>query len=253
LLLGAGKVVPLSQLIDAVWDGDVPTTAAKQVRNTVSDLRQLFAGTGVSIPTTDDGYELDRADSVLDLGLFTDWTNRAYRDLDRGLAAEAAAGLRAALGLWRGPASADCGSRMLQAQVVNLNEYRLTVLEDYIDLELAQGGQVSLNVDLTTEVAQHPFRERLVGQFMMALCRSGARASALAVFERTRRRLRDELGIDPDPKLQTLHRRIRSSEPALLQGPQAPSPWSGLCGDVIRLTGRTVEGTATPPVSVRER
>jgi DNA-binding SARP family transcriptional activator len=205
LLLGMDKPVPLSRLIDAVWGDSVPPTATKQIRNAVSDLRQVLARAGVTIRLGGDSYQLDRAGSAFDLEDFTRRVKLAEAETDPVRAAEA---LRAALALWRGPALAGLASPVLRAQVAGIEELRLAALEQCINLELAQGKHASLVGELTAAVAEDPLRERLVAQLMIALCRSGSRARALKVFDTTRRLLRDELGVDPEPQLQDLNLRI---------------------------------------------
>jgi DNA-binding SARP family transcriptional activator len=209
LLLGMERPVPLSRLIDAVWGDSAPPTATKQIRNAVSDLRQVLACAGVTIRVAGDGYQLDRAGAAFDLEDFTRRVELAEAETDAVRAAEA---LRAALALWRGPALAGLTSSVLRSQMAGIEELRLAALEECVNLELAQGKHVSLVGELTTAVAEDPFRERLVAQLMIALCRSGSRAKALRVFDTTRRLLRDELGVDPEPQLQDLNLRIVVSD-----------------------------------------
>ncbi|NMO50547.1 AfsR/SARP family transcriptional regulator [Actinoplanes sp. TBRC 11911] len=262
LLLAEDKPVPLSRLIDAVWGDSVPPTAAKQVRNAVSNLRQVLARSGVTIRPAGDGYRLDRAGSGFDLEDFTRRVELGGAEMDP---ARTAGSLRAALSLWRGPALAGLTSPVLRSQVASIEELRLTVLEQCINLELDQGQHASLVGELTAAVAENPFRERFVAQLMIALCRSGARAQALKVFDATRRLLRDELGVDPEPELRELNLRILASELPSAPGlPDLSLPWHNLPGDTVPLTGRSTEedlvvrallrhagaGKSTPPPAV---
>jgi predicted ATPase len=140
-----------------------------------------------------------------------------------GDAAGAAATLRAALELWRGPALADVAwEPFAQAEVARLEELRLTALEDRIEADLALGRHGQLVAELEGLVADHPLRERLRGQLMLALYRSGREADALAVYQRARRTLVDELGIEPGESLRKLERAILAHDSSL-DAPQATS------------------------------
>jgi DNA-binding SARP family transcriptional activator len=238
LLLAGGKPVALARLIDAVWDGPAPPTATKQIRNAVSDLRHALAHTGVSILPSGDGYHLDRAGSALDLDEFTRRAELAAFKSDPAAKAEA---LRSALSLWRGRALAGLSSPALRSQLASIEELRLAALEQRVDLELELGMHASLIGELTAAVAEHPFRERFVTQLMTALCRSGSRAQALKVFDDTRRRLRDELGVDPEPGLRDLHLRILAGTRPDTAAAEGTLPWHNLPGDTAPLTGRDRE------------
>ncbi|MBQ1017628.1 AfsR/SARP family transcriptional regulator [Micromonospora sp. D93] len=241
LLVAKEKPVALSRLVDAVWDESVPSTASKQIRNAVSDLRQALAVTGVTINPAADGYRLDRMGAGLDLTEFVRQVDSAGQEPDVVCKVKA---LRGALSLWRGRALAGLTSEALRSEVVSVEELRLTALEQCINLEVELGRHSAVIGELTTAVAENPFRERFVAQLMIALCRSGARAQALQVFDATRRLLRDELGVDPEPQLQELHLQILSSDlppaaPAVVSEPS--SPWYNLPGEAVRLTGRDRE------------
>jgi DNA-binding SARP family transcriptional activator len=239
LLLAGGKPVALQRLIDAVWDGPAPSTATKQIRNAVSDLRHALAHTGVSILPSGDGYHLDRAGAALDLDEFT---RRAELAAFKSDPADKAEALRSALSLWRGRALAGLSSPALRSQLATIEELRLAALEQCVDLELESGMHASLIGELTAAVAEHPFRERFVAQLMTALCRSGSRAQALKVFDDTRRRLRDELGVDPEPGLRDLHLRILAgNRPDAVAAGESTLPWHNLPGDTAPLTGRDTE------------
>jgi DNA-binding SARP family transcriptional activator len=237
LLLAGGKPVALPRLIDAVWDGPAPSTATKQIRNAVSDLRHALAHTGVSILASGDGYRLDRAGSALDLDEFT---RRAELAAFKSDPADKAEALRSALSLWRGRPLAGLTNPALRSQLAGIEELRLAALEQRVELELELGMHASLIGELTAAVAEHPFRERFVAQLMTALCRSGSRAQALKVFDDTRRRLRDELGVDPEPALRDLHLRILAGTRPDAVG-DSELPWNNLPGDAAPLTGRDSE------------
>ncbi|QOC93194.1 ATP-binding protein [Micromonospora craniellae] len=186
---------------------------------------------------------LDRAGASLDLEDFNREVELAGALTEPALKIKA---LRSALSLWRGRALTGSTSAPLLSQVVSVEEMRLTVLEQCVNLELESGEHSALIGELTAAVAENPFRERFVAQLMIALCRSGARAEALRVFDNTRRLLREELGMDPEPQLAELHYRILTN--GLLPGttdpaavPEPELPWRNLPGEGIRLTGRERE------------
>ena len=136
----------------------------------------------------------------------------------------AAEKLREALALWRGPPLADLAYEpFAQAEIARLEELRLAALEQRIDAELAIGRHAELAGELEALVAEHPLRERLRGQLMLALYRSGRQAEALEAFRHARESLVDELGIEPDPTLQRLHASILRQDPSL-DPPKRASP-----------------------------
>ncbi len=217
LLLEANRVVPVSKLVEALWDDNPPATAKGQVQIAVSALRRLLAdsGDGGAIATRSPGYLIRLPDDALDLRRFESLTAGGAAAAAQARLEEAAQKLRAALALWRGQAAAGIDSRVVQAAAVRLNESRLAVWEDCIDLELRLGLHHGLIAELTELVAGHPLRERLRGQLMLALYRSGRQAEALEVFRDARSVLNEELGLDPGAELQALERAILAGDPAL--------------------------------------
>lgn len=241
LLLASGNPVHLGRFIDAVWGDSAPHTASKQIRNAVSDLRRMFPDV-VHITPLGDGYQLEAGDSQLDAAIFSDRIARARRLVEEDRTAEAVAEFRAALALWRGPALAGLDSAALQAQVASLNQQRLTVIEECIDLELARGLHKSIISELSAWVAENPLQERLIAQLMLALSRSGAPARALALYERTRQILKNELGVSPGPELQQLHHHILVSDQTATVPASLPSTArNNLPGVTSHFIGRTDE------------
>src|SRR5215211_7468097 len=124
--------------------------------------------------------------------------------------------LNQALGLWRGPALADFAAESFaHAEAARLDGRRLAALEERIEAQLALGLHAELVAELEQRATDHPLRERLWGQLMLALYRSGRQAEALGAYQRTRAMLAEELGIDPGPALQRLQRAILQQDPAL--------------------------------------
>jgi DNA-binding SARP family transcriptional activator len=205
LLLNAGRIVPASDLVDALWDAAPPATARGQVQSCVSRLRRA----GLDIASDPAGYALTAPD--LDLRDFQRLTERARATPPD----EARAHLRAALDLWRGPALAGVESRAVRTRAAVLDEQRAVAVEDWVELELAAGRERELLAELGGLVELYPLRERLRGQLMLALYRSGRQADALAEYRRARAALREDLGIEPGPALRDLHQKILTGDVAV--------------------------------------
>src|SRR5512132_3435814 len=222
LLLRAGEVVRRDELIDALWGEDPPATARNTLQVSVSQLRKLLPD-GL-LETNASGYRLAVDRSSVDVFEFAQLAQAGRSALTIGDAAGAAETLRAALALWRGPALADLAwEPFAQAEVARLEELRLAALEDRIDAELALGRHGQLVGELERLVAEQPLRERLRGQLMLALYRSGRQAEALGVYQRARRTLVDELGIEPSESLRQLERAILAHDPTLNLPQGAPA------------------------------
>jgi len=219
LLLDANRVVSTDRIIDALWGEEPPRTAATSLQNFVSQLRKLL-GSDVLV-TKPPGYQLRIEPEQLDLERFT----RLVEESRAEPPAERAAKLRRALALWRGPPLADLGFKAFaQQEIGRLEELRLAALEDRVDAELEAGRHSDLIGELEAFADEHPLRERLRSQLMLALYRSGRQAEALQIYHDTRRVLVDELGIEPSPSLQQLHGAILRQDPRLEEGqPVAPA------------------------------
>jgi YVTN family beta-propeller protein len=214
LLMHANEAVTSDRLIDALWGESPPPTAPGSLHNLVSGLRKAV-GDG-RLVTRDGGYLLCVADDELDAHRFDALAERGRRALVDGEAEPAAALLREGLALWRGPAFADLAYEpALQSEAARLEDRRLAALEDRIEADLACGRHAALVAELAALTAQHPFRERLLGQHMCALYRSGRQADALQVYADARRKLVDELGIEPGPELRGLQQSILDQDPTL--------------------------------------
>jgi DNA-binding SARP family transcriptional activator/streptogramin lyase len=215
LLLHANEVVSTDRLIDELWGERPPATAAKAVQGYVSQLRKALPDDVlVTRPT---GYLLHVGET--DAGEFERLVDEARAQEP----ADAAGTLRRALGLWRGPPLADVEyESWAQSEVARLQELRLAALEERIDADLQLGRHAALTAELEALVAEHPLRERLRAQQMLALYRAGRQAEALSAYADMRRRLVGELGLEPGPELQDLHRRILGQDPEL--GPVSPPP-----------------------------
>ena len=216
LLLHGGEAVSSDRLIHELWDGKPPDTAAKALQGYVSSLRKQLGQEAVE--TVGSGYRLKTAAGDLDASRFEEILGEA-RSLDR---APAAAKLREALALWRGPALADFAyDEFAQHEIERLEQLRLAGIERRIDLELALGRHEDLVPELEALVRTHPLRERLRGHLMVALYRSGRQAEALDVYRTGRRLLDQELGLEPDDALQRLEKAILNHDPSL-DAPDVP-------------------------------
>jgi DNA-binding SARP family transcriptional activator len=212
LLTRANEVVSTDRLIDDLWGEAPPRTALNTLQYYVSQLRKLLGAD--RIVTQPPGYAIRVEPDELDLARF--------EGLVQGGGGE---GARDALALWRGPALADFAyEEFAQAEAARLEELRLAALEQRVDADLALGRHAELVGELEQLVAQHPLRERLRGQLMLALYRSGRQAEALDVYQATRQSLVDELGIEPSPALQELEKAMLRQDPALDLASAMPAP-----------------------------
>jgi YVTN family beta-propeller protein len=214
LLLHRGEPVSSDRLIDALWGEQAPASAIKIVQGYVSNLRKVLSD-GLLV-TRGRGYLLQTQPGQIDLDRFESLVAEGQRAVQHGDARTAAARLREALGLWRGPPLADFAyESFAQPEIARLDQSRLAALEERIDAELALGEHARLVGELEALVHEHPLRERFIGQLMLALYRSGRQADALESYRIARGRLVEELGLEPGRELQELERAILAQDPAL--------------------------------------
>jgi DNA-binding SARP family transcriptional activator len=219
LVLRAGEVVSAESLIDDVWGEQPPRTASTSLQNAISALRRLL-GPGVVL-TRAPGYMLAVDADQVDVRRF----ERLLREAAGHEAGERVRLLREALDLWRGEPLAELAFEpFAAAEIRRLEELRLVATEDLIDAGFEDGRDRELVPQLESLVARHPLRERLRGQLMLALYRSGRQADALAAYQDARRSLLEELGLDPGPQLQQLHASILRQEIGLQPPPATASP-----------------------------
>ena len=233
LLLHRNEVVSVDRLIDAVWDERAPANAVKNVQIYVSRLRKGLepdsrnrrseSRTGI-LRTQAGGYVLDVGPDELDVDRFLRLVDEGRRALAGGTAEEAATKLTEALALWRGPPLADFAyDSFAQSEIGRLDELRLGAVEERLEADLALGRHTDITPELQALVAQHPLRERLRVQLMLALYRSGRKPDALRVYDEARRLLAEELGLEPGEALQRLQQAVLSDDRALA-APQRVAP-----------------------------
>ena len=216
LLLSANQVVSADRLAEDLWSGSPPPHSTATLRVYISRLRRVLGRHADILLTQAPGYRLNVTDDQLDALRFERLIAAAEADMAAGRASAAAVTLREALDLWRGPALSDVADMAFaQADATRLEEARLTALENRVDADLACGRHASLVAELDGLAPSHPLRERLTGQRILALYRSGRQAAALSAYAELRDRLADELGIDPSPDLRRLHERILRQDPDL--------------------------------------
>jgi DNA-binding SARP family transcriptional activator/pimeloyl-ACP methyl ester carboxylesterase/class 3 adenylate cyclase len=211
LLLHREEVVSGARLIEALWGEKPPETAQTALHGHVSALRKRIGAD--RIRTRPPGYLLHASEDEVDLARFESLVaeGRARPDPD-----ERSDCLREALALWHGKPLAELRDQdFAEREIARLEELRLAAVEERVDTDLALGRHGELVPELEALVAEHPFRDRLRGQLMLALYRSGRQADALHVFQSGRRALVDELGIDPGPALRQLELRILRQDPSL--------------------------------------
>jgi YVTN family beta-propeller protein len=223
LILHANESVRRERLIDEIWGDSPPKTAAVSLNGYVSKLRKLFTnGSEAAVETRPDGYALRVEPEQLDVNRFEQLVARAREAKANGRSREAEETLTAALGLWRGPPLADLAyADFAQSEIARLEEARVAAVEDRLELELDEGRHGAVIGELEKLASDHPLRERPAALLMLALYRAGRQAEALQAYERTRRLLADELGLEPSETLRELQRRILQRDPELAPAERA--------------------------------
>jgi predicted ATPase/DNA-binding SARP family transcriptional activator len=249
LLTQANRVVSIERLSEGLWGDSPPARAAATIQVYVSQLRkQLERDRKPGHPyqilvNHPPGYFLRLGPDELDVYRFEHLQEVAASALTDGDAYAAAASFRQALGLWRGPALADFAAEpWALGEADRLNDLRLHTLEQRVEADLALARHAELIPELEGMVAEYPFRERLCGQLMLALYRSGRQAEASILFQRTRLTLVEQLGMEPGPELQKLLRQILKQDPELNAPPpplrSTPPPQGRLPAPLTRFVGR---------------
>ena len=253
LALRVNQLVPVHRLVDLTWPVSPPETAQHAIHSRVSRLRASLAEAGagrddVTIVTHGSSYVLRADPLAVDAHRFRCRVAASAAETDD---ATKVSMLRSALELWHGPPLADVATPLVTEQLCRgLEEIQLTALEECLDGELRLGRHGAVIGELVELAAQHPGRQRLLGQLMLALHRAGRSPDALAVYRSASRRLADEVGLDPEPRLQQLATAILCADPALdLSGPAQPRALRVLVRDD---TARTEPAVTSAPVEPRQ-
>ncbi len=219
LLLHENEVVSRDRLIEGLWGERPPPSVDQSLDSYISRLRRLLGSDRLLRQAP--GYLLRVEFGELDLDRFEELVSRA-RSADQS---DAEALFVEALALWRGPALGDLlYEPFARDQAGWFEERRLLAVEERLDAALATGQGPELLPELERLVREHPLRERLIGQRVLALYRAGRQADALAELQSARQRLAAELGLEPGPQLRELERQILQHDPALGAAPSSRPP-----------------------------
>jgi DNA-binding SARP family transcriptional activator len=250
LALQPRRLVTTDALVDGLWGDDPPDGTVKALRFHISRLRAILrqADAADVLQTRPHGYLLAIAEDAVDAGRFEKAVACARRARAEGADPAAVGGaLRDALGLWAGPALADIdGAPFVVGERRRLEELRLGATEDCIDAELAAGRHVEAVGELEPLVDRHPLRERLWELLITALYRSGRQADALAAYQRLRRILAEELGIEPSARLRELERSVLLQDAELAPRPAGPGPAPAEVAGELPI-GAVDDGEPPPP------
>ena len=211
LLVHATETLSRDRLIEELWGETPPATVDSALHVYLSRLRRLLemAGAGGALVRERHGYRLRVEPEQIDANRFERLAAEGGEALAAGRSELAAERLRQAVALWRGPALADLHTEgFAVTAAARLEEERVTVLEQRLEADLALGRHRQLIHEVVTLVTEHPYRERLRAQLMLALYRSGRQAEALRVYRQARRILADELGLEPSHELKQLEQAI---------------------------------------------
>jgi DNA-binding SARP family transcriptional activator len=251
LLVHRGDTVHVDRIVDELW-GCAELQNAKNAAQVVASRLRSVMGEGI-LDSEGGGYALRVPRGAVDADRFEDLLMRGAAELTRGEVRAAAETLKEALGLWRGPALVDVGDHgFAQPEIARLDGLRLACLSERLEADLACGRHAELTGELEALVRQHPLRERLRAQLMLALYRAGRQAEALGAYRAAREALVDGLGVEPSPELRALETAILRHE-VQAAGP-APAgrrrvTWAsnGLAGQFRSLLSPGSSATATRP------
>jgi DNA-binding SARP family transcriptional activator len=223
LAIAAGHVVPTERVIDDIWAGEPPASAANTLQSYVSNLRKALGGSAPVIERVGDGYRINTDAADLTTARFERLVDDALRAIEP--VDERIGHLDAALALWDGAALGDVADEpWAKGEAVRLDELRLAAVEERFRLLLELGRHATVVGELAAAVDAHPLRERLAEQLVLALYRCGRQPEALQAYEATREHLAEELGLDPGPDLVRLAEAVAGRDPSLDLATHAPSP-----------------------------
>ncbi|GAA4231071.1 hypothetical protein GCM10022254_27310 [Actinomadura meridiana] len=213
LLLDANNEVPITRLTRAGWDDRPPATAQTTLQSYIYRLRQALSPLPVELDTSHDCYRLNVAPEAIDLWNFRRRVDRAREHALRGRLSDSTAELRRALATWRGNALSGVPGETLRQEARLLEAERIAAYEELFTTEIRLGNHRHIIPELQKVVSGNPFHESLRALLMSSLYSSGRQVEALQHFSQIRRRLRDDLGIEPCQELQELHQSILEQQP----------------------------------------
>ncbi|MGW4426583.1 AfsR/SARP family transcriptional regulator [Streptosporangium sp. NPDC004631] len=219
LLYAANSPLPQSYLIEHLWHGRPPQSAASNLKTYIAQLRRLMSPAdpaSAPIRTSRNSYKIEIKPDDLDTSAFETFTLQGREQAHTGNHSDAAELFAAGLRLWRGPAlhGADLGPELM-AWAEQLQEERLIVTEELVNAWLALGQHAEITGRLHSLADRYPLRERFHAQLMTSLYRSGRQAEALHVYQRLRRVLVEQIGVEPTPEVRELHQRILRGDSSL--------------------------------------
>ena len=254
LVVHAGRVVSRDRLFEILWGPQPPDGAAGTLQSHVSHLREALepgraGGDASLVHARDPGYFLSvDPQRDVDAGRFECLADEGRRTVAEGAPADGAAHLDAALALWRGePLAEFTFAPFAQAEIARLSELRLKAVEDRVEAHLALGLHAELTGELRRLITEEPLRERLWGQLMLALYRSGRQADALRAYAELRSVLGEELGIEPSPALARLEEAVLLQKPELEWTPPPLVEPHGARWDTARRGAGDVPAAASAP------
>ena len=223
LLLRANATVSGDQLAEALWQDKPPPNALAVIRTYVARLCRNLGQVAARLVSRPTGYAIEvREPGEFDLGVLERFHAESREAAEAGQWERVASSSHRALGLWRGAPLEDIPSAMLHRSATGwLDELRMQLATTRIDAELHLGRENYLLAELQQFAREHPLREHIQAQLMLAYYRCGRQAEALEVYRRVRACLVDELGVEPGPELRQLHQHILAADPVL-----SPPPWS---------------------------
>jgi len=239
LAMRAGKVVSVSDMMEEIWGDALPRSVSTTLHTYISHLRRRLEMALLDQPcsakeilvTEHKGYLLDIDQDGVDAYRYDELSTQGRRAAEAGDYVTAARILRAANDVWRGPALADVtvGSQ-LEIEVLRYEESRLNDLELRIEAELRLRRHHLLLDELAVVCAQHPMLENFHAQYMLALYRSNRQSRALGVYRQLHSTIKNEIGLDPAPRLRQLHQAILVGDPALDDPDFTGSGWRSAAG-----------------------
>lgn len=221
LVINANQTLSRERLIDELWGERPPATATKTLQVHISRLRRALERSGESnadevIITREHGYELSIDRESVEAVRFERLIGEARAEVAADRSGRACSMLQEALSLWRGPPLGEFAyERFAELEIARLEELRIGAQEELIEAKLGLGRHAEVVGELESLISEHPYRERLRAQLMLALYRCDRQADALQAYQDARRTLVEELGIEPGERLRELERAILEQDPAL--------------------------------------